>query len=92
MTLRRSNMLRYSNWTAECIEVLEKSGMQSDAHLSGLCKLQHTAEESATALGLEDHHSRPDLGDIRIQSTLRALDKQLFQWKDKIDWTNLNST
>jgi hypothetical protein len=42
------------------------------------------------ALGIDDHHSRVDLNDVRIQSTLRALDKQLIRWKEKANWIHLN--
>jgi hypothetical protein len=90
MALRRSNMLRYSNWTADCIQMLENSGIPSDVQLSGWCKLQNTAEESVMALGLDDHHSRADLGDVRIQSILRALNKQINQWKEKTNWLDIN--
>lgn len=39
-----------------------------------------------TALGLDDHHSRVDLSEMRVQSTLRALDKRLAQWKAESAW------
>jgi len=90
MTLCRPNMLRYSSWTAVCIQDVEKSAIKSDIRLSSWAKLQHAAEESAIALGLDDHQYRADLSEFRTQSTLRAIDKQINEWKETIDWPTLN--
>ena len=90
MALCRPNMLRYSSWTAVCIQNLEKSAIQSDIHLSNWAKLQHAAEDSAMALGLDDYQSHTNLSDFRTQSTLRALDMQINEWKETIDWRTLN--
>jgi hypothetical protein len=90
MALRRPNMLSYSKWTAESITELQKSNTASDRHLGMWAKLQNIAEDSMTALGLDDYQCRADLRESRIQATLRALDKQLSLWKGESGWENLN--
>jgi hypothetical protein len=90
IALHRPNMLRYSNWTANCIHELESTTTEADHELAYWAKLHHLVEESSTALGLEDHNNQVNIGDLRIQSTLRALDKQLMQWKLKSNWDHLN--
>jgi hypothetical protein len=89
VALRRPAMLRFSNWTSDCLRVLEKSSIPIDREMTAWVKLQHIAEESVTLLGY-DSESRVDLNDSRSQSLLRGFETQLAAWK-KSNWAFINS-
>jgi hypothetical protein len=88
VALRRPAMLRFSNWTADCLQVLEQSNISIDREMTAWVKLQHIAEESVTLLGF-DHESHVDLNDSRSQSLLRGFESQLASWKED-NWSFIN--
>jgi hypothetical protein len=88
LALRRPTMLRFSNWTADCLQVLEQSNVSIDREMAAWVKLQHIAEESVILLGF-DHESPVNLNDSRSQSLLRGFEGQLSAWREK-NWTFIN--
>ena len=84
MSLRLPNMLRFSNWMAEAVEVLEKSphAAPTDKRFVAWVKMQRIVEESGTALSLDDpSEDNVSLADERVQAILRGCEKQLDTWR-----------
>ena len=84
MSLRLPNMLRFSSWMAEALEVLENPAYAapSDKRFVAWVKLQRIVEECGSALALDDPHgSEISLADKRVQAMLGGCEKQLDAWR-----------
>ena len=86
INLRLSNMLRFTNWMAECVEFLETSpeAAPTDKRFTAWVKLQHIVEDCATALGLDNSDDTLSLDDERAQLMLKGAEKQLVAWKTQV--------
>ena len=86
MNLRLPNMLRFTNWMAECVDFLETSpeAAPTDKRFIAWVKLQHIVEDCATALGLDNADETLSLDDERAQLMLKGAEKQLAAWKTQV--------
>ena len=84
MSLRLPNMLRFSSWMAEGLNVLEKSpdAAPTDKRFVAWVKLQRIVEECGCAIALDDpYDSNVSLADRHVQTKLGACEKQLDAWR-----------
>lgn len=86
MNLRLPNMLRFTNWMADCVDFLETSpeAAPTDKRFIAWVKLQHIVEDCATALGLDNSDETLSLDDERAQLMLKGAEKQLAAWKTQV--------
>lgn len=84
MSLRLPNMLRFSSWMAEALELLENPAYAAptDKRFVAWVKLQRIVEECGSALALDDPHgTNVSLADKRVQAMLGGCEKQLDAWR-----------
>ncbi|KAL2036669.1 hypothetical protein N7G274_010619 [Stereocaulon virgatum] len=83
MSLRLPNMLRFTTWMSECVEVLETSpdAAPLDKRFAAWVKLQHIVEDCFMSLGLDNPDEAVSLDEDRAQLALRGAEKQLSAWK-----------
>lgn len=86
ISLRRPNMLRLSNWMAECIDYFEASpdAAPTDKRFIAWVKLQRLMEECGNAFSFDDPSTSPSLAESRIQLMLKGFEKQMENWKNSI--------
>ncbi|KAI5851677.1 hypothetical protein DFP73DRAFT_164638 [Morchella snyderi] len=85
MALRRPNLLRFTDFMDECIEVLESSSQAaaSDKAFCQWVKLQKIADEIGIGFAFDDPNANVTIDDQRVQFSLRGFAKQLEDWKAK---------
>lgn len=85
MAQRRPNLLRFTKFMDECIEVLENSpeAEPSDKTLCQWVKLQKIAEEVGIGFAFDDPNADISIDDLRIQFTLKGFARQLEEWRSK---------
>lgn len=83
MAQRRPNLLRYTMFMGECIEVLENSpdAAPSDKVLCQWVKLQKIAEEIGISFAFDDPNANVSIDDARVQFSLKGFARQLEEWK-----------
>ena len=86
MNLRLPNMLRFTNWMAECVDFLETSpeAAPTDKRFVAWVKLQQIVEDCSMALGLDSADETLSLDDERAQLMLKGAEKQLAAWKTQV--------
>lgn len=82
MSLRLPNMLRFTTWMAECVEVLRMSpnAAPTDKAFIAWVELQRIVEDCAMNFGL-DSDETVSLADERTQLKLKTTEKQLEAWR-----------
>ena len=82
-SLRRPNLLRFSNYMAECEEYLETSSdaAPTDKRLIAWVKIQRIIEEAGNAFSFDDPSATPSLAEPRIQLMLKGFEKKMESWK-----------
>lgn len=85
MAQRRPNLLRYTMFMSECVEVLESSpeAAPSDKVLCQWVKLQKIAEEIGIGFAFDDPNAIVSIDDARVQFSLKGFARQLEEWKSK---------
>lgn len=85
MAQRRPNLLRYTMFMSECVEVLERSpeAAPTDKVLCQWVKLQKIAEEIGIGFAFDDPNANISIDDTRIQFSLKGFARQLEEWKAK---------
>ncbi|KZF22451.1 hypothetical protein L228DRAFT_248144 [Xylona heveae TC161] len=86
MALRRPNLIRWTWYMQECIEVLESS---SEAHeldpvLCQLVKSQVIADEIGQQFSMDDPFASVGISDPKIQYALKGFERQLKDWSAQI--------
>lgn len=87
MSLRLPNMLRFTTWMAESLEVLEHSPdtAPSDKKFIAWVRMQRIIEECGIALSLDDSsNTSVSLADERTQALLKSCQRQIADWKRNI--------
>lgn len=86
MSLHRPNMLRFSNYMAECVEFLESSPNASlnDHRLFAWIQLQRIMEECSTSFAFDDPSASVSLKEPRIQLMLKGFEKKLKGWRENL--------
>ncbi|KAH0613496.1 uncharacterized protein H6S33_005382 [Morchella sextelata] len=85
MALRRPNLLRFTDFMDECLEVLESSpqAAASDKAFCQWVKLQKIADEIGIGFAFDDPNANVTIDDQRVQFSLKGFAKQLEDWKSK---------
>ncbi|RAH77707.1 hypothetical protein BO86DRAFT_450814 [Aspergillus japonicus CBS 114.51] len=83
VSLRRVNLVRWLPYMDECVEILEKSpaALPSDKTMVRWAKLAQIIEEIYVQFASDDIPSVVSFSDPKSIYTLKALEKQLEQWK-----------
>lgn len=81
MRTRRSNLLQFNDWMAECVKQLELSHHRTDQHLAVWFELQRISDEAMSSFGLDDSTTTPSLTESRVQAILRWFDKRMDRWR-----------
>lgn len=86
VSLHRPNMLRFSNYMAECVDVLESSPNASlnDHRLVAWIQLQRIMEECSTSFAFDDPSASVSLKEPRIQLMLKGFEKKLKGWRENL--------
>ncbi|KAL7275522.1 hypothetical protein RUND412_001525 [Rhizina undulata] len=85
VSLRRQNLLHFTNFMAECVDVLENSpeAADTDRMLCQLVRMQKIGEDIATAYAFDDASANVNIQDSRVQYTLKGFSRQLEEWRAK---------
>ncbi|MBE3046297.1 Zn(II)2Cys6 transcription factor [Candidatus Bathyarchaeota archaeon] len=81
--LRRLNLLPWSNFMRESVEVLETPGdaAPTDRYLCQLVRANRLGEKATTQFSLDDPVMNVNLADVRTQLSLKSLEKELERLK-----------
>lgn len=86
MVLRRPNLVRWTNYMKECIEVLEShpDAFASDKVFCQYVKIQHICEEIGLQFLMDDNTANISITDPKVTYALNILESRLKEWKDNI--------
>jgi hypothetical protein len=86
MALHRSNLIRWTPFVAECIDVLESSpdAAPTDKYLCHLVWTHKLAEEVGIQFSMDDPASTPNLAEPRTQHALRGFERELERYSNAI--------
>ncbi|KAJ5109649.1 Transcription factor [Penicillium argentinense] len=84
--LRRTQLLRWSPYMDECIEVLQThpDALPTDRKAVWWAKLGFIMEDSSVQLLTEDSESIASFSDSKVRYTIRGFSNQLAQWRREI--------
>ena len=82
MGLRRPNIIRWSSYMDECLNVLETSNeaLASDMVLCQWLRLQRLTDEVGGQISMDDAYS-VGVADPKIQYALKGFERQLKDWQ-----------
>lgn len=86
MVLRRPNLVRWTNYMKECIEVLEThpDAFASDKLFCQHIKIQHICEDIGLQFLMDDNTANISITDPKVTYALNVLETQLKNWKESI--------
>ena len=86
MGLRRPNLIRWTPFMADCIDVLETSpeAAPSDKALCQWVRSQHIAEEIGTQFSMDDPVASVSIADAKVQYALKGFERDLEVWSSQI--------
>jgi Fungal specific transcription factor domain len=86
MGLRRPNLVRWTSYMTECVEVLETSpeAAPSDKFLCQWVRSQKIAEEVGTQFSMDDPFATVTISDPKVQYALKGFERDLQLWSDRI--------
>jgi hypothetical protein len=86
MGLRRPNLIRWTTFMADCVDVLENSpdAVPSDKVLCQLVRSQHIAEEIGTQFSMDDPMANISIADAKVQHALKGFERDLEKWSSQI--------
>lgn len=86
MVLRRPNLVRWTNYMKECIEVLEShpDAFPSDKLFCQHVKIQHICEDIGLQFLMDDNTATISITDPKVSYALNVLEAQLKNWKENI--------
>lgn len=86
MGLRRPNLIRWTSYMAECIEVLETSPEASptDKSLCQLVRNQRIAEDIGTQFSMDDPFATVNIADPKVQYALKGFERDLEHWSRNV--------
>ncbi|PBP26492.1 c6 zinc finger domain containing protein [Diplocarpon rosae] len=86
MGLRRPNLIRWTTFMAECVEVLETSpdALPSDKNFCQWIRSQHIAEDIGNRFSMDDPSTKVSIADPTIQHALKGFEIELEDWVSKI--------
>ncbi len=85
-------MSRLHSWITDCIQLLETSPNASlfDRRLVALATLSSIADEIIIFFSLDDPVKKTSVFDAKVQANLKAFEKRLKAWKEKVDSSIMN--
>jgi len=86
MVLRRPNLVRWTNYMKECIEVLEThpDAYPSDKLFCQHVKIQHICEDIGLQFLMDDNTATISITDPKVTYALNVLENQLKTWKEQV--------
>lgn len=86
MALRRPNLIRWTSFMDECIDVLETSpdACASDKSLCQWAKIQHIAEDIGIQFSMDDPSAQVWMSDPKVQYALKGFERQLEDWRKQL--------
>ncbi|KAK4180783.1 hypothetical protein QBC36DRAFT_10853 [Triangularia setosa] len=86
MALHRANLIRWTPFMAECIDVLESSpeAVPTDKYFCHLVWTHKLAEEVGIQFSMDDPSSTPNIADSRTQYALRGFERELERYSENI--------
>ncbi|KAF2169923.1 hypothetical protein M409DRAFT_64350 [Zasmidium cellare ATCC 36951] len=86
MVLRRPNLIRWSNYMRECVEILETSpeAYESDKLFCQHIKIQHICEDIGLQFLMDDNTANISITDPKVTYQLNVLENELKAWADDI--------
>ncbi|KAG9245992.1 hypothetical protein BJ878DRAFT_499019 [Calycina marina] len=86
MGLRRLNLIRWSTFMADCVNVLENSpeAAHSDKTLCQWVRSQKITEEVGTQFSMDDPSANVSVTDPKMQYFMKAFEKDLDNWSNQI--------
>ncbi|RFU25659.1 hypothetical protein B7463_g10687, partial [Scytalidium lignicola] len=86
MGLRRPNLIRWTNFMADCIDVLETSpdAAPSDKLLCQWVRSQHIAEDVGTQFSMDDPLANVNISDLKVQYALKGFERDLENWSSHV--------
>ncbi|WPH01490.1 Hypothetical protein R9X50_00433600 [Acrodontium crateriforme] len=86
MVLRRPNLIRWTNYMKECIEVLEShpDAASSDKYFCQHIKIQRICEDIGLQFLMDDSTANISITDPKVSYALNVLENQLKTWKENI--------
>ena len=86
MGLRRPNLIRWTPFMADCVDVLENSpeAFPSDKALSQWVRSQHIAEEVGTQFSMDDFSATVSIADSKVQYALKGFERDLEKWSEQM--------
>lgn len=86
MVLRRPNLVRWTQYMKECIEVLEThpDAFESDKLFAQHVKIQHICEDIGLQFLMDDNTANISIKDPKVTYALTVLENELKSWKEKV--------
>jgi hypothetical protein len=86
MALHRSNLIRWTPFVNECMDVLKSSpeAVPTDKYLCHLVWTHRVAEEVGIEFSMDDPASTPDLAEARTQHVLNWFERELERYRNAI--------
>ncbi|EMC99426.1 hypothetical protein BAUCODRAFT_58822, partial [Baudoinia panamericana UAMH 10762] len=86
MVLRRPNLVRWTNYMRESLDVLEShpDALPSDRLFCQHVKIQHICEEIGLQFLMDDYTANISLTDPKVTYALKVLENDLKTWKENI--------
>ena len=86
MVLRRPNLVRWTNYMRECLDVLSThpSAFPSDKLFCQHVRIQHICEDIGLQFLMDDNTATISITDPKVSYALNVLENQLRIWKENI--------
>ena len=86
MVLRRPNLVRWTNYMKECVEVLEShpDAYPSDKVFCQHIKIQHICEDIGLQFLMDDSSAQISITDPKVTYALNVLETKLKDWKESV--------
>jgi hypothetical protein len=86
MGLRRPNLIRWTNYMAECVDVLETSpeAAPTDKILCQWVRVQHIAEDVSLQFQMDDPMATVNIADSKVQYALKGFERDLDHWSKQV--------
>ncbi|KAK4162545.1 hypothetical protein QBC43DRAFT_241255 [Cladorrhinum sp. PSN259] len=86
MALHRANLIRWTPFMAECMDVLESSpeAVPTDKYFCHLVWTHKLAEEVGIQFSMDDPAYTPNIADLRTQHALRGFERELERYSSSI--------
>lgn len=84
MSLRRPQLIRWSPYADECIQILTtaKDAVPSDQLLCHFVKAQHIGENIGIEFSMDDPAQTLSLTDVKTQRHLKVFEQNLAEWRE----------